>query len=71
MVLVLKKNLIIILCIVFCSDSGSLAQRLEQFAHNELVVGSNPTGPTMGRFLFLIISIGLLMIAILNVISVQ
>ena len=26
---------------------GSLAQRLEQFAHNELVVGSNPTRPTI------------------------
>ena len=32
-------------------NGGSLAQRLEQFAHNELVVGSNPTGPTILLYL--------------------
>ncbi len=26
--------------------SGPVAQRLEQWTHNPLVVGSNPTGPT-------------------------
>ena len=33
---------------------GSLAQWLEQFAHNELVVGSNPTGPTKVIFAILL-----------------
>jgi hypothetical protein len=28
---------------------GAVAQRLEQGTHNPLVVGSNPTGPTMGN----------------------
>ena len=27
------------------SNSGPVAQRLEQWTHNPLVVGSNPTGP--------------------------
>ena len=30
---------------------GGVAQGLEQAAHNRLVVGSNPTAPTMGHFL--------------------
>ena len=30
-----------------CQAGGPLAQRLEQSAHNRLVVGSNPTGPTI------------------------
>ena len=29
--------------------TGPVAQRLEQGTHNPLVVGSNPTGPTMLR----------------------
>ena len=30
---------------------GPVAQRLEQGTHNPLVVGSNPTGPTILKFL--------------------
>ena len=32
-------------------ESGPVAQRLEQWTHNPLVVGSNPTGPTRYAFI--------------------
>ncbi len=32
--------------IYIIQNSGPVAQRLEQWTHNPLVVGSNPTGPS-------------------------
>ena len=37
-------------CGFFESNVGSLAQRLEQAAHNRLVAGSIPAGPTRAIF---------------------
>jgi hypothetical protein len=54
--LIRKKILQQLKNLIYYQKTGPVAQRLEQWTHNPLVVGSNPTGPIQnGGFLRYII----------------